>query len=145
MGGSGVLQEQRWGDIWGGGGVWGGGVRGGGWVCRFTRGVGGRIVARMTKCVDQFLPVSFTKCMKYPCGEGTGLVHCGNDKLDIFHYQPFICCENSATFSIVIAPRGEKLRWEVSVSTSEKNPNKSELTYSNLVSYSWYVIAFLTD
>ena len=84
VGGSGVLQEQGVGDVEGGGGVWGGGVRGGGWVHRFTRGVGGRIVARMTKCFNKLLPVYFIKCMKPPCGYGTGLVHCGNYKMGIF-------------------------------------------------------------
>ena len=88
----------------------------GGGVHRFAQRVGGRIVAGMAKCVNQLLPVSFIKRTEAPCGEGNGRFHCGNYNLKVFHYQLFICCENSAAFSLVIAPRDEKLSWEVSVS-----------------------------
>ena len=49
--------------------------------------------------------------MKYQCGEGIGLVHCGNYGINIFHYQPFIFCEESAAISLVIIPRSENLGW----------------------------------
>ena len=75
--------------------------------------------------------------MKSPCGEETGIVHCGNYKLNIFHYQMFIFCNKSAVFSLAIAPRGEM---HVKIFTE-----KIELMGSNLVSYGGYMTEFIAD
>ena len=80
------------------------------------------IVAGTEKCVNHLVLVSFINRMKSPCVEGPGLAHCGNYKLNIFHYQLFICCEESTAFSLVITPRGENIGWEVSVFTSPPSP-----------------------